>query len=81
MDVAVLRLSLFPWAFSAATMGSYTDAFVKNNSLPATKGTGYISWNNLEDNIALDVDSNKSKVIGKTGEPYVTGVWNLPFLP
>lgn len=67
--------SVISWAFSAATMGSYTDAFVKNNSLPATKGTGYISWNNLEDNIALDVDSNKSKVIGKTGEPYVTGVW------
>lgn len=67
--------SVISWAFSAATMGSYTDAFVKTNSLPATKGTGYISWHNLEDNIALDVESKKSQAIGKTGEPFVTGVW------
>lgn len=63
------------WTFSKDLMGTYKDAFEKNNSLPATKGKGYISWVDLEENVALDVDKKKSKVIGGTGEPYITGAW------
>lgn len=67
--------SRISWTFSKDLMGTYKDAFEKNNSLPATKGKGYISWVDLEENVALDVDKKKSKVIGGTGEPYITGAW------
>lgn len=63
------------WAFSKDLMGTYKEAFEKNNSLPATKGKGYISWVDLEENVALDVNNKKSKVVGATGEPYITGAW------
>lgn len=67
--------SQISWTFSVDAMGGYTDAFVKTNSLPAAKGIGYISWVDLEENVALDVNSKKSRVIGGTGEPYITGAW------
>lgn len=63
------------WTFSKDAMTDYKDAFEKSNSLPAAKGTGYISWVDLPENVALDVNAKKTHVIGGTGEPYVTGAW------
>lgn len=63
------------WTFSVDAMTGYKDAFEKSNSLPAAKGTGYISWVDLPENVALDVNAKKTHVIGGTGEPYVTGAW------
>lgn len=67
--------SKISWTFSKDLMGTYKEAFEKNNSLPSTKGKGYISWVDLEENVALDVNKKKSKLIGGTGEPYITGAW------
>lgn len=65
------------WTFSADDMANYKDAFEKSNSFPAQKGTGFLSWVDDPANVALDQEKNKkkSRVIGGTGEPYITGGW------
>ena len=68
--------NLIQWGFDASLMGSYKDSFEKDNSFKSNiAGVGYLSWNDLPENVALDVDAKKSHLIGSTGQPYVTGVW------
>ncbi|MGN0189904.1 MAG: BACON domain-containing protein [Candidatus Cryptobacteroides sp.] len=67
--------SVISWTFSKDVMSSYKDAFEKTNSFPSAKGTGYISWVDLAENVALDVNSKKARTIGSTGEPFIAGAW------
>ena len=73
---AVFDNNLVQWGFDAGLMASYKDSFEKDNSFKSNiAGVGYLSWNNLPENVALDTDGKKSQLIGGTGQPYVTGVW------
>jgi hypothetical protein len=63
------------WSFNATDKDGYTSAYVDGNALPAKEGTGYISFNYLPENTAIDVNGKEARVIGATGEPYNTGVW------
>ena len=72
----VVDNNLIQWGFSAKLMPAYKDAFEKDNAFEANvAGKGTISWVDLPENIALDVNSKKSHLIGGTGQPYVSGVW------
>ena len=68
------------WAFSASLMADYASTFSSSaslateaNALPAFSGEGYLSFYFL--NPSLDVNKARTRVIGSTGQPYVTGVW------
>ena len=57
-------------------MDSYKDSFEKDNNFKANvAGVGSLSWNDLPENVALDVNAKKSHLIGSTGQPYITGAW------
>ncbi len=72
----VKKNDFIQWGFSAALMGTYKSAFEKGGSLPANlAGTGYISWNSLPENVALDAAAKKSQMVDGAGQPYVTGAW------
>ena len=73
------------WKFSADDMPKYTPEFsnatendlVGNtvNALPSetTDGPGYISY--MHNSLDLDINGKCFRIIGATGEPYVTGAW------
>lgn len=78
---------LAKWNLSASTMAAYADLFNTPTSaevkaggfggayLPANdKGSGSIRFWSI-DKSALDVNDKFARVIGGTGEPYMTGVW------
>lgn len=68
--------NLIQWGFDATLMDSYKDSFEKDNSFKSNvAGVGYLSWNDLPENVALDVNAKKSHLIGGTGQPYITGAW------
>ena len=72
----VMENNLIQWGFSADLMTAYTDAFVTNNAFDANvAGKGTLSWVDLPENIALDVNGKKSRQIGGTGQPFVYGAW------
>lgn len=73
------------WKFSAKDMPKYTPEFsnatendlIGNtvNALPSetTDGPGYISY--MHNSLDLDINGKCVRIIGATGEPYVTGAW------
>ena len=68
------------WAFSASLMSDYSSTFSSSassaavaNSLPAFSGEGYISFYFVDESV--DVNKARTRVVGSTGQPYVTGVW------
>lgn len=73
------------WVFSADDMPKYTPEFsnaVENNlagnttnALPSetADGPGYISF--LHNSLDLDINGKCVRIVGATGEPYVTGAW------
>ena len=68
--------NLIQWGFDASLMESYKDSFEKENSFKSNiAGVGFLSWNDLPENVALDVNAKKSHLIGGTGQPYITGAW------
>lgn len=68
--------NLIQWGFDASLMDSYKDSFEKDNSFKSNiAGVGFLSWNDLPENVALDENAKKSHLIGGTGQPYITGAW------
>ena len=68
--------NLVQWGFDATLMDSYKDSFEKDNNFKANvAGVGSLSWNDLPENVAQDVNAKKSHLIGSTGQPYITGAW------
>lgn len=73
------------WKFSANDMPKYTPEFsnakendlIGNtvNALPSetTDGPGYISY--MHNSLDLDINGKCFRIVGATGEPYVTGAW------
>ena len=72
----IFENNLIQWGFDASLMDSYKDSFEKDNNFKANvAGVGSLSWNDLPENVALDVNAKKSHLIGGTGQPYITGAW------
>lgn len=68
--------NLIQWGFSADLMASYKTSFETNNAFDANvAGKGTLSWYDLAENVALDVNNKKAHLIGATGQPYVQGVF------
>lgn len=68
--------NLIQWGFDASLMDSYKDSFEKDNNFKSNiAGVGFLSWNDLPENVALDENAKKSHLIGGTGQPYITGAW------
>ena len=77
------------WKFSAADMPKYIPEFANDkqdyypadmtgntrNALPSetADGPGYIAY--AHNSLAIDVNNKCARIIGATGEPYVTGAW------
>ncbi|MEG1864518.1 MAG: BACON domain-containing carbohydrate-binding protein [Alistipes sp.] len=65
------------WAFSVEDMPKYKayfdgDAAATNNALMAATGPGYISYTHTAPS---DPDGRCVRIVGATGEPYITGGW------
>ena len=74
--VIIHENNLIQWGFSAAMMGTYKDAFEKDNSFPANvAGVGYLSWHFEAEGNAADANKKRTQVVGGTGQPYITGAW------
>ena len=72
----IFENNLIQWGFDASLMDTYKDSFEKDNNFKANiAGVGSLSWNDLPENVALDVNAKKSHLIGGTGQPYITGAW------
>ena len=72
----IFENNLIQWGFDASLMDSYKASFENENNFKANiAGVGSLSWNDLPENVALDVNAKKSHLIGGTGQPYITGAW------
>ena len=68
------------WAFSASLMADYSSTFLSSaslateaNALPAFSGEGYLSFYFVD--ASVDINKARTRMVGSTGQPYVTGVW------
>ena len=72
----IFENNLIQWGFDASLMDTYKASFENENNFKANiAGVGSLSWNDLPENVALDVNAKKSHLIGGTGQPYITGAW------
>ena len=65
------------WFFNGASGTDYTamkEQFEQNNKLMASSGVGYISYFHTF-NPDGSLHPNSTRMIGSTGQPYVTGAW------
>ena len=65
------------WFFNGASGTDYTvpkEQFEQNNKLMASSGVGYISYFHTF-NSDGSLHPNSTRMIGGTGQPYVTGAW------
>lgn len=65
------------WFFNGASGTDYTvpkEQFEQNNKLMASSGVGYISYFHTF-NSDGSLHPNSTRMIGSTGQPYVTGAW------
>ena len=72
----IFENNLIQWGFDASLMDAYKASFENENNFKANiAGYGSLSWYDLPENVALDVNAKKSHLIGGTGQPYITGAW------
>lgn len=66
------------WFFNGAAGTDYTaqkEQFEVNNKLLAASGVGYLSYFHMFTNPDGTQHPNSTRMIGGTGQPYVTGAW------